>query len=67
MLEKLRKRLRNMIKDKEAELAKVSKEDTLERFHIRGVLIGLYTALNASLTLDITTNDDIESVAEWKK
>ena len=64
MLEKLRKRLRNMIKDKEAELAKVPEDDTLEKFHVRGVLIGLYTALNASLTLDITTNDDIESVSE---
>lgn len=64
MLKKFENRLRNMIKDKEAELGRVPASDTLERFHVRGELIGLYKALNALLTLDITTNDDIESVTE---
>ena len=62
MLKKFEKRLRNMIKEKELELERVPASDTLERFHVRGELIGLYKALNALLTLDITTNDDIESV-----
>lgn len=53
-----------MIKDEEAILEKTPASEIYERIHTTGVLIGLYKALNALLSLDITTNDDIESVTE---